>query len=390
MPKIAILCTPKDIHACKWAEALHQAGIEVLFICPAPEVVSLPFCRVIPIECRSKEKWSYGDFWFSANSLRIVLDLEKPHLVCALHVTPFGVWALRSGYRPFVLMALGSDILEYTPARPRPRAWDTENNKSLFRRWFNFFWHKFQVKKTLLHSDSIWADNDTLVAGINALVPQAHSKTRRFSWGIDIAQWPQLPDAEKNTLREKLNLPVHRRIILCPRGLKPVYQPELILEAIQASIENPDFFWIVLKGNYEIPQDILHAFQSQNLPNCLFITETLAQDDIQDYFAASDLLVSIPVYDGLSASVLQAFAAGLHPVLSDIPASQELRNSGLQISVVKGATGNNLLNNIVSWYSDNTEYDREIGRKNNRTWVEENAAIQSQVHWFLQQMGLSG
>lgn len=383
--KIAILCTPQDVHACKWAEALQVAGVEVVFICPAPDAVSLSFCKVIPIAGREPQQWDYSDFWFSAKALRKVLELERPHLVCALHVTPFGVWARLSGYRPFIVMALGADILEYTGWKPRTTSWDSEWKKSFFRKWINFYWHKFQVKKTLRQAKSIWADNSTLQKGIARLVPEADAKTNLFSWGINLSRWLFLSQAEKVKLREKYRLPLNRKIVLCPRGLKPIYQPEIILESISLSQENPSIFWIMLKGNYEIPDEVKSILRNNSFKNLLFVEETLSDDIVQDYFALSDILVSIPVYDGLSASVLQAYSSGLHPILSDIPASRELINLGLHSSLLSDRNGQELLNNIVTWYSEKTEHVREIERLHNKKWVEENADIRKQVEWFLQQ-----
>lgn len=383
--KIAILCTPRDVHACKWAEALHQAGAEVLFICPEPEARQLSYCRVIPIPGRVPGQWNYADFWFSGKVLGKVLEFERPTIVCALHVTPFGVWARISGYKPFIVMALGADILEYTGKRPLTKSWDSEWKKSFLRKWMNFYWHKFQVKKTLVQANSIYADNSILKTGIAKLMPAAEAKTKQFSWGIDPKKWLSLDTREKDKLRDQYNLPRDKKIVLSPRGMKPVYQPEILLEAIELARANSAIYWILLKGNYEIPDEVLKKIRSENLGNLRFVEETLPEEIVQDYFALSDILISIPVYDGLSASVLQAFSCGLHPILSDIPASRELRALGLNLSLLLPANGQELLNNIVSWYSEKADYVREIEKKHNRNWVEQNADICQQVRWFLQQ-----
>lgn len=380
--KVAILCTPKDVHACKWARALHEAGKEVIFICPEPEAQQLPYARIIPISGRKSGTWTYADFWYSAHKVRAILQSEKPDDIHALHVTPFVVWARLTGCRPLTLMALGADVLEYTGSLFNPNGWDAESSKFILQKYFRFIWHRGQVKRTLRNADFIFADNASLLLGIQQLVPEIASTLRLFTWGIELEKWSILEEAEKIKLRKKYHLPEAAKIILCPRGLKPIYQAQVVLEAIRLSATQSDIFWVVWKGNYEIPGGMLEQIQSINSPNFIFIPETLSEERVQEYFALSDVLVSIPVYDGLSASVLQGLASGLFPILSDIPGNREFLQNGVQLNLLDKFDGQSLLDNVVSWCSISNRMEQMNRVNHNRNWVEKNADINYQVHYF--------
>lgn len=380
--KVAILCTPRDIHACKWAKALHEAGKEVVFICPEPEARALPYARIIPVSGRNSGVWTYADFWYSAPKVRSILKLEKPDDIHALHITPFGVWGRLTGCRPLTLMALGADVLEYTDATYQSNGWNAESSKFGIQKYFSFIWHRWQVKRTLKYADSVFADNEALVHGIQHLVPEIAPTVKLFTWGIEMGKWAIVEDGDKKRLRQKYHLPESAKIILCPRGLKPIYQAQIILDAIKLSANQPDFFWVLWKGNYEIPPRLQEQILALHAPNFLFIQETLSEQTVQEFFALSDILVSIPVYDGLSASVLQGLASGLYPVLSDIPGNREFLQKGVHLSLIDKIDGQSLLDKVVSWCS----FLNREGQKNkviqNRNWVEKNADINHQVHYF--------
>jgi glycosyltransferase involved in cell wall biosynthesis len=50
---------------------------------------------------------------------------------------------------------------------------------------------------------------------------------------------------------------------------------------------------------------------------------TITQDEVADLYAASDIVVSPTEHDGTPNSVLEAMAAGVIPVVGDLPALRE-------------------------------------------------------------------
>lgn len=383
--KIALICTPRDVHARKWASALAQAGAEVIFCCPKPEADSIPGCRIIPVPGINPRRWNYADFWLSAPALRKILQHEKPDIVQALHVTPFGVWARLAGYRPLTLMALGADILEYSSGKTRDTRWTSEWNRSAFREKLSFLWHRHQVRKTIRAADQIWTDNQVLQQELIRLAPGAAPKTDVFTWGIDVPRWDWRNTDERQALRKELGLPANKIIILCPRGLKPVYQAERILNLIESDGSESPLFWVVMKGNYPIPKGIQENIQTLSEKNALIISETLPESRVVSLFQASDACLSLPVYDGLSASLLQAMACGLDLFVSDIPATRELEQSGVHLTCLPAEMpGKEIRDIIVNWYTKTPHETHHKIRQENRHWVEERGNLPRQTRAFLE------
>jgi glycosyltransferase involved in cell wall biosynthesis len=362
--------------------ALNNIGNEVIFICPEPEAMPLPYARVIPVRGRKKGTWTYFDFWYSAAQVKAILDFEKPDDIHALHLTPFGVWGRLAGCRPLTVMALGADVFEYTGPSVLSNGWNAESQKQGLSKWVSFVWHRWQVKKTLKQAEYIFADNASLVQGIQLLVPTVSEKVKQFTWGIELEKWTFQDESQKRQIRIKHHLPEFATIILCPRGLKPIYQPEVILDAIRLSVSNSNIFWILCKGNYDIPSAIQAEIHAMDSSNFAFIEETVSEEVMREYFALSDALVSIPVYDGLSASVLQGLASGLYPILSDIPGNREFLKQGVALSLLKEINGQNLLDNVVTWSTVSKTSGKKSILERNRNWVKENGNITSQIHNF--------
>lgn len=339
---------------------------------------------------KNPRSWSYADFWLSAPTLRKILQHEQPDVVQALHVTPFGVWARLAAYRPLTLMALGADILEYSSGKTRDTRWTSEQNRSALREKIAFLWHRHQVRKTVKAADQIWTDNQVLQQELIRLVPDAAPKTEVFTWGIDLPLWDWRNSEERATLRQELGLPANKIIILCPRGLKPVYQGERILNLIESDgLESP-FFWVVMKGNYPIPKGIQEYIQKLSEKNALFITETLPESRVFSLFQAADACLSLPVYDGLSASLLQAMACGLDLFVSDIPATRELEQSGVHLRRLPSEiSGHNILDIIVNWYSKTTHETHHNYRQKNRHWIDQHGNLSRQTQTFLETLSAS-
>ena len=64
-----------------------------------------------------KGNYTYLSYLFGGRPLRNALKEHQIQVLNPINITPYGVWALRSRYRPIVAVAMGADILEYPPKR---------------------------------------------------------------------------------------------------------------------------------------------------------------------------------------------------------------------------------------------------------------------------------
>jgi glycosyltransferase involved in cell wall biosynthesis len=381
MTCIGIIATPTDIHAVKWASALAEAGCRVFFFCPAPELRPIPNVEMVPIEGRHPKAWSYFDFLWSARRLRKSLLKHPCRIYISLHVTPFGVWTNWSGIRNHMIMALGADILEYTLQVPEQFRWSAESTSSPLYKRVSRLWHRFQVKLALQKADFIWADNHTLQSAIQRWLPEV--KCRVFTWGIDTGFYtPSESPQAKTELRSRLGIPQDAVVVFSGRGFKAVYHPQTILKAAEL-LKEENIYWVLLKGNYPVPETILQMANQMDTTKVRFIFELLSVEQLRDYYRASDLMISLPEYDGMSASVLEALATGLYPILSDVPGNREIQEEGLTLSLCDPHHPEDLSQKILDWKA---QYDQSsyLYVHENRNRVCKHADLSSQTLAFLQ------
>jgi len=387
MFRIGIISTTKDLHARKWAIALAHAQCQVFFFCPAPEVDVIPNVTMIPIPGRHTHSWRYVDFILSARRLKREALLHPCHIYISLHATPFGVWSNWANLPNHMIMALGADIFEYTEKIHASARWSAENTLPSWYRKLSRYWHAFQVKKALSRADFVWADNKTLQLAIQKWLPTIQCHV--FTWGIDTLFFtPAQALDEKRKLRENLGIPEDAIVIFSGRGFKPIYHPETILHAAKKLNDAP-MYWIFLKGNYAVPKGELQSAETSKYNNACFIFELVSAEKLRDYYQVSDIMVSLPEYDGMSASVLEALASGLYPVLSHARGNQELQTDGVSLALCDPNNAMELIHHIEKWknlyYNSKNDYANK-----NRRWVCIHADLATQTQKFIQWLGSSG
>lgn len=381
MIRIGIIATPSDVHAVKWASALAAAGCRVFFFCPAPELKQIPNVEMVPIKGRFSNSWSYFDFLWSARRLRKELLKHACRLYISLHVTPFGVWTHWTGIHNHMVMALGADVLEYTLPLPEQFRWSAESDASPLYKRMSRVWHRFQVRKTLQNTDFVWADNYTLQSAIQTWLPEV--KCRVFSWGIDTTFYtPSESQEAKKEIRRKLKIPEDAIVVLSGRGFKAIYHPQTVLMAAEL-LKSENIFWLFLKGNYPIPEAFKQIAHTLEPSKVRLIFEFLSIEQLRAYYWASDLMISLPEYDGMSASALEALASGLYPILSDVPGNREIQKEGLTLSLCDPYLPEDLSQKVLDWKSQHNQFTKEYVSKN-RNWVCKHADLSSQTQAFFQ------
>ncbi|WP_181003428.1 glycosyltransferase [Microbacterium sp. CJ77] len=130
-----------------------------------------------------------------------------------------------------------------------------------------------------------------------------------FPWGLD-PEW--------------LNLPAHRPLgpdptFLSIRRHDPMYRVEDALEAFLAIAPSYPQSQLVIAGNGSLtPGLVERAMSSRSAAQVRFVGE-LSPAELRQWMADADAYVSASVVDGTSVSLLEAMAAGLPVVVSDIP-----------------------------------------------------------------------
>ena len=390
---IAVLSEPSSFHTQKWTRALRAAGAQVtVFSFSDYKLPDIPCVQVSPRFTR-KGKLTYASYLYSTGALYTQLARHEIDLVNPINITPFGVWATRCGYKPIVSTAMGADILEYPPRRKHlsfdwDRRWNRQDSDSALSRLVDRMkWPMFRhhVGRALKRSDMVMADNQRLVDAIIEWFGVPATKTRLNRWGVEPELFQTDPLIQER-LREKYEIRSWQKVVVSPRGLKPIYQGDVILDAFEKLLLRGvrDLKFILFSAGYEVPRPV--AQKAQKLAglfeNFHFQAERIPRDEMMQLWGLTDMFISAPVYDGQSNALNEGRYAGAIPIVNNIPANRELIEHLRNGFIVEPFTAEHLADAILELQSGLEMYKDGFGWEN-QEWIQENAILSKNITQFL-------
>ncbi|MEH7236367.1 glycosyltransferase family 4 protein [Bacillus sp. JJ1562] len=186
---------------------------------------------------------------------------------------------------------------------------------------------------------------------ISKMVDKHNVKTSVVQNGVDTNNFFPISDIQKKKLREELNLPHDKKIIISVGHLSSRKDPEKVIRGFVNSnaSENGE---LILIGDGHLRNECNHF--AQKYDNVKILGRT---DKVSDYLRASDYFISASKAEGFPNSVLEALASGLPICLSDIEPHKEFFKFDDQIGVLfKTENENSLiikLNDLIA--NDNYE-----------------------------------
>lgn len=250
----------------------------------------------------------------------------RPHVVHA-NWMPFAAVAALARAQPLVAMAWGSDV--YLAGGLQMRA-----NRLALRR-----------------ADSVLADSSALLDRLADLGAR-RDRLMLLNWGVDTERFKPAPAAEKSALKRSLGLR-DAPVVISPRGLKELYNPDVVLAAFARVLADVPDAQLVLKHNGDRVPDLGALSHSAQV----HVVGRVPYEQMAEYFRAADVCVSVPATDSSPRSVWEAMAAGCACVLSDLPWVGELIKPGRDALVVPADTASvataitRLLTDPVLWRS---------------------------------------
>lgn len=253
-------------------------------------------------------------FFYSRKLKKIISD-NKPDLIHAHVSNHYGLLTLTMKRRiPVIITLWGSDVMQATI------------NKSLLKNIvLRFFNALVYLRSSLIHSSSQHVV-DTLLHQVGFL-SKFKRKYREHYWGMPLAL---LSQAEKKIINDKLTkefnfqASVDSKFIVFPRGIKSIYNPELVLKLINSwSNVNRGRVIVVFKA---FSDDLLweQFIKRVTNTNCIFIGRLLSDEELSYFYSLSVAHVSVPFSDNLGGGVIEPLQMGSIPILSDIKPYREL------------------------------------------------------------------
>jgi len=303
----------------KWARYYSSQGHDILLL--SSRLDQLPGVKVVQLHGACFGKMSYV---LSIPWAKRVVRSFGPDILHGHYITSYGGMTGRLGLRPFILSAWGSDVLSTLSGKGMGPA---------FMRWFD--------APALRHAAYVTVESPALIETL-AKLGVSPERIEVIPWGVDLDVFKPGYLAEATDFRSALSIPFYSKVVLSIRSVKPVYNTLLILSSfIELRHKFPDAVLVLLAGTRDSDyyDEILAFITSEGLaPHVRLIDYALTPRQMATIINMSDAIVSIPQWDSLSVSVLEAAACCRPLVLSHIPANEELVRSGIKADLVDFST----------------------------------------------------
>lgn len=384
---IAVLCDPASFHTQKWAQGLQRNGAEVT-------VFSFSDVQVEGVRCVKIEPWggklTFAAFLRSGKRLRAALDAHKIDVLNPINITPYGILAARSGFRPIAAVSMGADILEYPPSRSAAPnvAWMQTDPPGLLGRAANRLrhaWFRRLVKEGLDAASFVTGDNLVLVHAVRDWFGIAEDKLQLNRWGVEPPLF-EVSEADKESLRAQFGIEPRQSVVLSPRGMKPIYQGELILEAFaQLLEEGRSEKFIMLSAGYAISKAVSARAKdlSARFPNFHYEAGVIPRERVLQLWSLVDAFISAPVYDGYSNALAEGRYAGAVPLVNAIPGNIEVVKHEVHGLIVDPFNHVQLtveLRHCLDYLDEMKQRFAPV----NKSWIEENSVMDVNMQRFLE------
>lgn len=233
-------------------------------------------------------------FFTRVPRLRRFVKTFKPDIIFAIYLASNGLSAALSRNGPFVVSAVGSDVLEHS-------------GRTCLRRAFRECVIKLVCRKAdIINTVSRTIDNELLRLG----VPQ--SKLLQIPFGVNIEQFypdPAMPRPSATTF-------------ICTRKHEPIYDIATIIEALSIIKSSGRHFHCILTSGGFLLETHKRKVIDADLEDYVTFTGFLEHTELSNLLRKADIYISASLGDGASVSLLEAMAVGLLPVVSNIDANK--------------------------------------------------------------------
>jgi glycosyltransferase involved in cell wall biosynthesis len=273
--------------------------------------------------------------------LRACIRRFKPDVIHAGNTWNESFLGALSGFHPLLVMPYGSDVLLDT----QRNAWFAFANRTVFRAADWVTCDAEHVKKKLISDFSYPAEKITVIP-----------------WGIDVESIAGGRLQHRDAVRAKLGWQ-DKFIVIMTRNHEPVYGIDVFLRGMAAACARNKDLRIIMIGGGSLTEGMKSLADGSGLGDVIRWTGKIPREQLLQYLYAADLYVSTSHSDGTSVSLLEAMAAGLSALLTDVPSNLEWIVTGENGTIVPRGDDVALAEAVLALAAD-PERNARYGRRN--------------------------
>jgi glycosyltransferase involved in cell wall biosynthesis len=292
--RILLLAHAPVVHTQVWAGALEARGHEVrLLTLDAAPAARLPGRAVgarFPVTAIRVAS--------AVGAVRRELRDFRPDVTVAHFLPDYGFLAALSGARPLFLVCWGSDLLLNATRTPL---------------------HRARARYTLSRADAVHVDADVLAAAAVRLgaIPE---RVWNRAWGVNVDALAPVGSWSERRARAGAGGALR---LLWTRRLDRLYRPEVFLDALVRLRAKGVPFVATIAGDGALRSSLADRARAGGIADWVRFLGWIGESELRGLLAAHDVYVSLSRSDSTSQSLLEAMAAGLVPIVSDIEGNRE-------------------------------------------------------------------
>ena len=315
--KICFFANGGSIHTIRWCKHFEKLGHEIHLI--SFEKVILPNVSVHFVDIGRVNVM--GGNWkvlLKFRKIRKILYAVKPDIFHALYATSYGITGALCDYHPFIITALGTDVL-------------ISPKKSLvYRILLRYAFSKAQWITAM----SNFMEREIVYLNVDA------KKISVVPFGID-------PEIFNDGNR---NLPDNKFVISSTRNFESVYNISNLIEAVAKVRNQIPNLHLNLIGSGSLKEELEEQILKLRLVDQVSFLGKLSQPEIAKVFDQTHVFVSVSLSDGNNISLNEAMACGVYCIATDIPANTQWINNGENGLLVEVNDVNSLTEKLIECY----------------------------------------
>ncbi len=313
--KICILSDGSSIHIQEWARYFRDLGHTIYLISEKPVKISgITVCQIKKYEHKIHLPIisSIYQIFRKVISIKQILDEIQPDILHSHYANIYGFLGALSKFHPHIMTCHGSDLLVH------PR---------------NSRIEKLFVKYALHRADAITLPSSQMKDKAMEFGAPAE-KIHKIQYGIETGKFSLTTKTDN-----KINL-------LSTRNLTQQYCTELILKAVSNLKDTFPNIHLTIAGNGPEKEKLVAQTNRLDIEDSVTFAGHVDHTKIPELYKDAEIYITASPTDGLSISLLEAFASGLLPVLPDNPSNSELKQYGFNFILYQSGNSEDLTNKL--------------------------------------------